>query len=172
MDTDSLRAAELRLQEAQLHSDVDELDRLLHPDLVFVGPDGAVHTKVDDLEWHRTGVLRVDAVDHENLIVRVNDGVGVTVFTATIAGDLAGSPFSSRMRYTRGGHGAMASGASSSPMPVPMLHERALTREAARRRCALRRLARTSRSYGEPGGFEPDVVWEVARRAAEATGAP
>lgn len=75
---------------------------LAAPALVFVGPDGTVHTKVDDLEWHRTGILRVDAIDHEDLIVRVNDGVGVTVFTATMAGELAGSLFSSRMRYTRG----------------------------------------------------------------------
>ncbi|MGI8684570.1 MAG: hypothetical protein ACR2MO_05685 [Acidimicrobiales bacterium] len=33
-------------------------------------------------------------------------------------------------------------------------------------------LDRLEWSYGEIGGFEPDVVWEVARRAADATGAP
>ncbi len=31
-------------------------------------------------------------------------------------------------------------------------------------------LDRLEWSYGETGGFEPDVVWEVARRAADATG--
>ena len=27
-------------------------------------------------------------------------------------------------------------------------------------------------SYSESGGFEPEVVWELARRATQATGAP
>lgn len=101
MDVDSLRTAEVRLQEAQLGSRVDALDRLLHPDLLFVGPDGDVCTKTDDLDWHRTGVLRVHSLEPEDLIVRVIDGVGVTVLTAMMSGELAGTPFSSRMRYTR-----------------------------------------------------------------------
>ena len=33
-------------------------------------------------------------------------------------------------------------------------------------------LDRLEWSYGETGGFEPEVVWELARRASEATGAP
>jgi len=101
MDVDSLRMAEVELQKAQLCSNVDALDRLLHPDLFFVAPSGDVYTKTDDLDWHRTGVLRVHSLEPADLIVRVIDGVGVTVLTAVMSGELAGTLFSSRMRYTR-----------------------------------------------------------------------
>jgi hypothetical protein len=33
-------------------------------------------------------------------------------------------------------------------------------------------LDRLEWSYSESGGFEPEVVWELARRATQATGAP
>ncbi|MDP9220709.1 MAG: nuclear transport factor 2 family protein, partial [Actinomycetota bacterium] len=56
-DISALRAAELRLQHAQLTSDGAELDRLLHPDLTFVGPDGAMSDKAADLEAHASGVM-------------------------------------------------------------------------------------------------------------------
>jgi Domain of unknown function (DUF4440) len=100
-DIASLRSAEESLQRAQLTSDVGELDRLLHPDLTFVGPDGSVSGKADDLETHRTGAIRFERSEPEDLVVRVNDGVGVTVLTARLKGAFQGQEFDGRMRYTR-----------------------------------------------------------------------
>lgn len=100
-DEVSLRAAEDALQRAQLRSDVDALDRLLHPDLTFVGPDGTLTGKADDLEVHRTGAIRIDLSEPEDLVVRINDGVGVTVLTARLQGSYEGQEFAGRMRYTR-----------------------------------------------------------------------
>jgi hypothetical protein len=93
--------AEVALQRAQLDSDVDELDRLLHPDLTFVGPDGGLSGKAEDLEVHRTGAIRIELSEPEDLVVRVNDGVGVTVLTARLKGTFQGQEFDGRMRYTR-----------------------------------------------------------------------
>jgi hypothetical protein len=110
-DADTLRAAELELQRGQLASDVAALDRLLHPDLTFVGPDGALSGKDEDLEAHRSGAMVLRVLEPEELIVRVNDGVGVTVLTARLAGAYGGQEFDGRMRYTRtwaaGGDGAV-----------------------------------------------------------------
>jgi ketosteroid isomerase-like protein len=100
-DIEALRAAELSLQAAQLTSDVEALDRLLHPDLTFVGPYGDIGDKADDLEVHRTGAMTVEISEPEDLIVRVNDGVGVTVLTLHLKGAFRGQEFDSRMRYTR-----------------------------------------------------------------------
>lgn len=100
-DEANLRAAEEALQRAQLTSDVDALDRLLHPDLTFVGPDGALTGKADDLEVHRSGAIRIDRSEPEDLVVRINDGVGVTVLTARLKGSYEGQEFDGRMRYTR-----------------------------------------------------------------------
>lgn len=100
-DVESLEAAELRFQQAHLASDVAELDRLLHPDLTFVGPDGELSDKDADLAAHRSGIMRIDRLETEDLIVRVADGVGVTVLTARLEGEYGGRAFSFRMRYTR-----------------------------------------------------------------------
>jgi hypothetical protein len=99
--TESLLAAEQRLQSAQLSSDVSELDLLLHPDLIFVGPDGSIADKESDLETHRNGLIRIDSLEQEDLIVRVSSGVGVTILTARMSGTFDSQEFSARMRYTR-----------------------------------------------------------------------
>ena len=52
-------AEERTLQAAQLGSDVDELDRLLHPELLAVGPDGQPADKEADLAAHRAGIFRL-----------------------------------------------------------------------------------------------------------------
>jgi ketosteroid isomerase-like protein len=98
---DSLRAAELALQRAQQASDVADLDRLLHPDLTFVGPDGALSDKATDLAVHRSGAMSLELLESEDLLVRVVDGVGVTVLTARLKGAYEGQDFDARMRYTR-----------------------------------------------------------------------
>ena len=100
-DIESLTAAERDLQRSQLASDVAALDRLLHPDLTFVGPDGEVSGKAADLEAHRSGAMALHRSDAEELVARVNDGVGVTVLTVRLAGAFQGQAFEGRMRYTR-----------------------------------------------------------------------
>ncbi|WFE39299.1 nuclear transport factor 2 family protein [Micromonospora sp. WMMD998] len=98
---EALRAAERRLQRAQLSSDVAELDRLLDDRLVFTGPDGALYSKQDDLRVHRSGQQTMTRVDEEDLAVLVVGGTGVTWFLGTLEGTLSGEPFVARVRYTR-----------------------------------------------------------------------
>lgn len=97
----ALRDAERRLQRAQLTSDVAELDRLLDERLVFTGPGGRLYTKDDDLRVHRSGEQSMSRVEPENLDALVVGGAGVTWFLGTVAGTLAGEPFTARVRYTR-----------------------------------------------------------------------
>lgn len=100
-DLDELRAAELRLQAAQLASDVATLDELLHPDLTFVGPDGAMSGKDVDLYVHRSGDIAITVLEPEELVVKVVGAVGVTVLPARLAGSYRAESFDGRMRYTR-----------------------------------------------------------------------
>jgi hypothetical protein len=69
-DEHGVLAAERELQAAQRASDVAELDRLLHPDLLAVGPDGSLADKAADLEAHRTGVFTIAELEEEELHVR------------------------------------------------------------------------------------------------------
>ncbi|MGI5150548.1 nuclear transport factor 2 family protein [Plantactinospora sp. CA-294935] len=98
---EALRAAERRLQAAQLSSDVAELDRLLDERLVFTGPGGRLYDKGDDLRLHRTGEQVLTEAKEEELTVLVSGDTGVTWFLGTLTGVLAGTPFTARVRYTR-----------------------------------------------------------------------
>jgi hypothetical protein len=98
---EALRAAERRLQRAQLASDVAALDRLIDDRLVFTGPDGGLYSKQDDLHVHRSGRQSMTRVNEEDLAVLVVGGTGVTWFLGTLEGTLAGEPFLARVRYTR-----------------------------------------------------------------------
>jgi len=100
-EVEALRAAERRLQRAQLASDVTALDRLIDDRLVFTGPDGRLYSKQDDLRVHRSGRQSMTRVDEEDLAVLVVGGTGVTWFLGTLEGTLAGEPFVARVRYTR-----------------------------------------------------------------------
>jgi ketosteroid isomerase-like protein len=101
---DDLRAAEHRLQAAQRAGDVAALDRLLHDRLVAIGPDGARHSKADDLDAYRSGSSVIEELVEEDLDLLVVDATGVTFFAGTVAGTFGGQPFAARMRYTRTWH--------------------------------------------------------------------
>lgn len=62
-DTTSLQFDERRLRDAMLTGNVRELDLLLHPELLFIGPDGGIYGKEDDLALHRTGQPRMTSID-------------------------------------------------------------------------------------------------------------
>ncbi len=74
---------------------------MLHPNLIFVGPDGTLGDKASDIDAHRSGLIHLDVLEPEDIVVRVSDGVGITVLTARLEGDFAGREFSTRMIYTR-----------------------------------------------------------------------
>jgi len=100
-DADSLKAADRRLQAAQLAADADALDRLLDDRLVFTGPDGRLYSKHDDLELQRSGHQRLTEVTEEELTAVVVDGTGVTWFKGRLAGRFKGEEFVAQVRYTR-----------------------------------------------------------------------
>ena len=100
-DTESLRAAERRLQAAQLASDVPALAGLLDDALLFTGPDGKLYSKDDDLGAHRSGHQVLHRVEEQELRVLVTGSTGVTWFLGVVEGALGGEQFAGRMRYTR-----------------------------------------------------------------------
>ena len=101
MGEDELLREERALQAAQLASDVGELDRLLHPDLLAVGPDGSLVDKAADLEAHRTGVFEIHELSEEDVQVRVAGDTAVTFVVLQLRGAIAGEAVAGRMRYTR-----------------------------------------------------------------------
>jgi uncharacterized protein (TIGR02246 family) len=95
-------ALEAEIRAAQLNADVAALDHLLADDLLFTGPDGQLATKRQDLEAHRSGVVRFRAHEPEELrIRRAGPDVAVTALRARLEVEVAGALTGGTYRYTR-----------------------------------------------------------------------
>jgi ketosteroid isomerase-like protein len=94
-------AAERALQAAMLAGDVDELERLLHPELLAVGPDGQLVDRAADLAAHRSHVFEIAELEEEEVRVKLVGNTAVTFVVLRIRGTIAGEDASGRMRYTR-----------------------------------------------------------------------
>jgi len=95
-------ALEARMRAAQLDADVAALDALIADHLLFTGPDGRLGTKAQDLEAHRSGVVRFRAHEPEELRVRrVGSDVAVVALRARLAVEVAGTLHRGTFRYTR-----------------------------------------------------------------------
>jgi ketosteroid isomerase-like protein len=92
---------ERALQAAMLAGDVEELDRLLHPELLAVGPDGQMIDKAGDLAAHRSGVFRIHDLHEEDVRVKVLGDVALTFVVLRIRGAISEAEVAGRMRYTR-----------------------------------------------------------------------
>jgi len=94
------REAEIRA--AQLAADVAALDDLIADELLFTGPDGQLGAKAQDLEAHRSGVVRFREHEPEELRVRlVGRDVAVAALRARLAVEVAGTLVRGTYRYTR-----------------------------------------------------------------------
>ena len=97
----SLRACEAALRQAQLTSDVRELDRLVDDALVFTGPNGAVYTKQDDLDAHRRGLIRITRLDPSEERIQRFGHIAVVSVRMEMSGTFEGTAFGGPFRYTR-----------------------------------------------------------------------
>jgi ketosteroid isomerase-like protein len=92
---------ERALQAAMRASDVEALDRLLHPELVAVGPDGRLVDKAGDLDAHRSGVFTITELVEEDVRVKVIGTTAITFVVLRVSGTIAGDEVGGRLRYTR-----------------------------------------------------------------------
>jgi ketosteroid isomerase-like protein len=99
---DEIVALEAALRRAQLDADVAALDAVIADELLFTGPDGQPGTKAQDLEAHRSGVVRFRAHEPEELrIRRIGVDVAVTALRARLAVEVGGTLVRGTYRYTR-----------------------------------------------------------------------
>ena len=93
---------ETRLRSAQLAADVAALDSLIADDLLFVGPDGQLATKNQDLDAHASGAVRFrEHLPEELRVRRIGPDVALTVLRARLAVEVAGTVVRGTYCYTR-----------------------------------------------------------------------
>jgi ketosteroid isomerase-like protein len=124
---DEIVALESRLRDSQLAADVGALDQLIAEDLLFVGPDGQLATKSQDLAAHASGVVRFrEHVPEELRIRRIGPDVAVAALRARLAVEVHGALASGTYRYTRvwarerGGDWRVVGGHVSAVAPTAM----------------------------------------------------
>ena len=92
---------EAALVDAQLASDVSQLERLLDDELYFVGLGGIVYSKADDLAAHRLGQIRIIKMSARDR--HITDLGPVVVVTALMDSEaiIGGESYIATLRYTR-----------------------------------------------------------------------
>ncbi len=96
-----IAVAEERLRLAMLTSDLEALDDLISPDLIFTNHFGQVFGKRDDLELHQSGVLKFHMLEPSETQVKVSAQFAVVSVRMKLSGAYGGSPFAGDLRYTR-----------------------------------------------------------------------
>lgn len=93
--------AENKLFSAQLVSNVDALDQLLHDDLIAVSPTGEIVTKEMDLDSHRAKTMIIEDASTEINDVKITGDTALSIVTMTAKGKVMGTPLEGKFRYFR-----------------------------------------------------------------------
>jgi ketosteroid isomerase-like protein len=94
-------ALEEQLRHAMLGADIDALDRLIAPDLLFTTHMGQVIGKQQDLDMHRSGTLKLRAIEAGERLVTADGTVGVISARMNLVGSFGEAPFNLDLRCTR-----------------------------------------------------------------------
>ena len=92
---------EEKLRKAMLSSNIDALDKLLSPNLIFTNHFGLVISKSDDLEAHKKGDFKINSLTISEQIIRLSGPVAIVSTHAHISGIYKGTPTSGNFRFTR-----------------------------------------------------------------------
>ncbi|WP_210148993.1 nuclear transport factor 2 family protein [Chryseobacterium scophthalmum] len=93
--------AENKLFSAQLVSNVEILDQLLHDDLLAVAPTGEIITKEMDLNSHKAKTMIIENASIEIDDIKIMDDTALSIVTMTAKGKMMGAPLEGRFRYFR-----------------------------------------------------------------------
>lgn len=93
--------AENQLFSAQLVSNVDLLDQLLHDDLVAIGPAGQIVTKEMDLNAHKAKTMIIEEASTEIDDIKITGDTALSIVTMTAKGKVMGTPLAGKFRYFR-----------------------------------------------------------------------
>jgi hypothetical protein len=99
--SDEISRLEDKLRQAMLTSNVATLDELIADTLMFTMIDGSVLGKEDDLATHRSGALKIVALEPSDQRVQMYDDVAIVAVRMRMRGTYAGADFEGVNRYTR-----------------------------------------------------------------------
>lgn len=87
--------------QAMLTSDVKELDRLISDQLVFFDHFGHRFSKIEDLDAHRSGKIRIESIEVSDQIIKVYNHIAVVFVLLKIKGEFFGNLSEGSFRFCR-----------------------------------------------------------------------
>jgi len=96
-----IKECEEQLKEAMLHSDIDALDKLLADNLTFTNHLGHLMTKQDDIEAHKSKILKISEITISILDINLHKGVAITTVQAYIIGSFNNEVSKNNFHFTR-----------------------------------------------------------------------
>lgn len=99
-EAERVRAAELKRFEVTTRGDLDELARLLADDLTYTHSTGVIETKAQFLDALRSGKVRYERIEPEELQVRAYGTTAVITGKAQVSVVSDGQPKSIVLRFT------------------------------------------------------------------------
>lgn len=99
--TEQIQQLAERLRAAMLTSNLAELDALLADDLLAVGPDGRLVGKAEDLAAHRSGQVRILAIEPVDMVIRPVADTVIVFARMALQVMVAGQSVVGHYRYTR-----------------------------------------------------------------------
>lgn len=93
--------AENKLFSAQLVSNVDILDQILHDDLIAVAPTGQIVTKEMDLDSHKAKTMIIEDASTKIDDIKIIGDTALSIVTMTAKGKVMGTPLEGKFRYFR-----------------------------------------------------------------------
>lgn len=101
MNNQLILALEDKLKTAMLSSDVALLDQLLADDLIFTSHFGQIMSKQDDLEAHRSGFVKIKAIEQSEYRIKRQDNIAIVSVLSRIQGEFGGEESFAALRFTR-----------------------------------------------------------------------
>lgn len=96
-----VRLLEARLRQAMLDSDVTALETLLDRELIFVSHLGQTLGRSDDLDAHRSGLIKIHDLQTADERILLKDNVAIVAVKTQISGSFGGQPSDGVFLFTR-----------------------------------------------------------------------
>jgi ketosteroid isomerase-like protein len=98
---DQIVEMEKVLLHAMLKSDIKVLDFIIADDLIFTDHTSHVMDKASDLEAHRTGSVKIEALEPSERIIKTYGNTAIVSVLMKIRGKYMDQSFQGSNRYTR-----------------------------------------------------------------------
>ncbi|MEP7453138.1 nuclear transport factor 2 family protein [Phyllobacterium sp. SB3] len=99
--TTDIEQLEDNLQKAMLSGDIDALNEYLDESLVAIDPFGRRLDKQQNLDFHRSNILKLDRIDRLDRSIRIMENAATVSWFGKLTGTYYGEGFSEKLAYSR-----------------------------------------------------------------------